>query len=376
MMGGSVSHEYMLLTPAGEDSIAICGECDYKANMEAAESIIINNADMPMGDLEEIETPNVSTIEEVVKFVNLPITNMCKAVVYQKNSDDKYIIIFVRGDLEINEAKLTKIIGEKVHPAVITEQSGITAGFIGPIGLPANVEVIFDSSLKGIEYLVTGANKVDKHIKGFNIKRDCGDVDYKDVTKIIDGAICPKCGKNSISISRGIEVGNIFQLGIKYTKAMNMQYLDANGESQYPIMGCYGIGVGRTAASICEVHHDEYGPIWPITIAPWEVQLCCIRADDEETKNFSDALYEQLLSERIEVLYDDRDMRAGAMFADADLIGIPLRVVISPRNMKENLVEISSRDKKISLKVNKDDVISEIKGLIKQLYDEINQVVK
>lgn len=375
MMGGSISHEYMLLTPAGEDSIAICKECDYKANMEAAESVIINDSNISIGALEEIATPNISTIEDVVKFVNIPITNMCKAVVYQKNSDDKYVIVFLRGDLEVNEAKLTKIVGEKVHPAVITEQSGITTGFIGPVGLPSNVDVIFDASLKGIEYLVTGANKVDAHIKGFNIQRDCGAVNYNDVTKITDGGICPKCGKEAISICRGIEVGNIFQLGIKYSKTMDMQYVDANGESQYPIMGCYGIGVGRTVASICEARHDEYGPIWPITIAPWEVQLCCIRADDEETKKFSDSLYEQLLSERIEVLYDDRDMRAGAMFADADLIGVPLRVVISPRNMKENLVEISSRDKKISLKVNKDDVVNEIKSLIKQLYDEINQAV-
>jgi prolyl-tRNA synthetase len=160
-----------------------------------------------------------------------------------------------------------------------------------------------------------------------------------------EGGICPKCGKPAITISRGIEVGNIFQLGTKYTKSMGMQYLDNEGNLQYPIMGCYGIGVGRLAASVCEAHHDEYGPIWPMSIAPWHVQVCCLRADDEECKGVSDSLYQQMLDERMEVIYDDRNIRPGAMFADADLLGVPVRVVVSPKTCEKGVVEVSFRDK-------------------------------
>ncbi len=377
MMGGSISHEYMLLTPAGEDSIATCPECGYSANVEAAASIIQNENKIPLADMEEVATPGTGTIEELCDFLNIPAENTCKAVVYQRNADDSYIVAFIRGDLDINETKLTKAVGEAIHPAVITDDCELTAGFIGPVGLSDKITVLFDHSVKGIDYLVTGANKPDAHYQGFNVERDYGKVEYFDLAKIIEGGICPNCGKPVIQISRGIEVGNIFQLGTKYSKAMNFTYTDENGESQYPIMGCYGIGVGRMAASICEVRHDDYGPIWPITIAPWQVHLCCLRSDDVECKAKADALYETLQNKGIEVIYDDRKVRPGAMFADADLLGVPVRVVVSPRNLTENVVEISTRDKAIDKqKIPVNDTITEIEKIIKKLTDDIYKNVK
>lgn len=173
-------------------------------------------------------------------------------------------------------------------------------------------------------------------------------MEYHDFAKIIEGGICPHCGKPAISISHGIEVGNIFQLGTKYTQSMNMTYVDKEGGNQYPIMGCYGIGVGRLAAAVCEAHHDEYGPIWPMSIAPWQIHLCAIRSDNEEVKTFADKLYTDLQEKGVEVIYDNRIISAGVMFSDADLLGVPIRVIISPRNLKQNILEVTSRDKTLS----------------------------
>lgn len=377
MMGGSLSHEYMLLTPAGEDSIAICPECGYSANVEAAPSIVHNENKLPKEEMREVETPGVGTIEDLCQFLNIPAENTCKAVVYQKNEDDSYIVAFIRGDLDINETKLVNALGCDIHPAEITADCELTAGFIGPVGLSDKITVLFDNSLKGVDNFATGANKVDKHYVGFNIERDYGEVEYLDLAKITEGGTCPECGKHTITISRGIEVGNIFQLGTKYSKAMNFKYTDENGEEKYPIMGCYGIGVGRMAASICEVRHDDYGPIWPITIAPWQVHLCCLRSDDVECKEYADKLYETLQNKGIEVIYDDRKARPGAMFADADLLGVPVRVVVSPRNLKENAVEISTRDKQIDKqKTPMDDAVAEVERIIKKLTDDIYEHVK
>ena len=188
---------------------------------------------------------------------------------------------------------------------------------------------------------------------------------YEDV-KIVDGGICPCCKKKAIKVSRGIEVGNIFQLGTKYTKSMGMKYLDKDSKEKYPIMGCYGIGVGRLAASVCEAHHDEYGPIWPMTIAPWQVHLCCVRPDNEEIKNYSDGLYEQLQNAGIEVLYDDRKVSAGVMFSDADLMGIPVRIIASPRNMKEGCCEVVTRDKSVREKVALEDVFATVQKMVQE----------
>ena len=367
MMGGNISHEYMLLSPIGEDSIAVCSECDYRANMEAAESIIENKIEGESNELELVYTPDIHTIEDICNFLKTPLEESCKAVVYQKNMTDEYVVIFVRGDLDINETKLTNYLGEAVHPAVITDDCGLFAGFIGPYNLDREkFTVLFDKSLENTHNLSCGANQLDHHYTGLYIPRDVGEVEYIDLAKIKEGGICPKCGKHSISISRGIEVGNIFQLGTKYTKSMGMQYLDSEGNLQYPIMGCYGIGVGRLAASVCEAHHDEYGPIWPMSIAPWHVQICCLRADDEECKGVSDSLYQQMLDDRMEVIYDDRNIRPGAMFSDADLLGVPVRVIVSPRNLKEGVCEIVTRDKEISMKVELAKVIDTVKEIIEE----------
>ena len=233
--------------------------------------------------------------------------------------------------------------------------------------------VLFDNSLKGATNLSCGANEENHHYVGLNIPRDVGEVEYNDLAKIVDGGICPQCGKHTIKISRGIEVGNIFQLGTKYTKSMHMTYLDKEGNEQYPIMGCYGIGVGRLAASVCEVRHDDYGPIWPITIAPWQVHLCCLRADDVEAKALADKLYDEMQKDGIEVIYDDRNVRPGVMFSDADLLGCPVRVVVSPRNLAEGCCEVMTRTKSINEKVAVDDVIPQVKKMIKDMFDELNK---
>ncbi len=364
MMGGNISHEFMLLTPIGEDAIAICTECDYRANMEAAECIIHNKRNDASDKLTLVHTPNIHTIEEVCKFLHCDEKTSCKAVVYQRNSDDHYIVLFIRGDLEVNETKLTNYLGYDIHPAVITEESGLNAGYIGPVNLSGNFTVLYDRSLEGMNNLSCGANICEYHYTGLDMRRDVENAEYHDFAKIQQGGICPHCGKPAITLSRGIEVGNIFQLGTKYTKSMNMTYIDKSGESQYPIMGCYGIGVGRLAASICEAHHDEYGPIWPMAVAPWQVHLCAVRADNAEVQAYADKLYEELQSKGAEVIYDDRKVSAGVMFSDADLIGVPLRVIVSPRNMKQNIVEIVSRDKRLSANASMDSAADEVLDIL------------
>lgn len=283
------------------------------------------------------------------------------------------MVAFVRGDYEVNETKLRKHVGEEIHPAEIVEDTPLVAGYIGPFGISDKVSFYCDLSLQGIDSLVAGANKEGFHYTGLNLERDIENIQYVDIAKVKEGNICPCCGKPALVIKRGIEVGNIFQLGTKYTKSMNMQYVDKDSSLHNPIMGCYGIGIGRLAASVCEAKHDEYGPIWPISIAPWEVHLCCIRPDDMATKQVADQLYEDLKKINIEVIYDDRkEIRAGQMFADADLLGVPIRVVVSPRNLKENQIEISTRDKKVNLRVDVTEATNSIVDLKRLLYAEIS----
>ena len=350
MMGGKISHEYMLLTDIGEDSIVLCNECDYRANMEAAPSLIENEAG-EMEALRKVDTPAEKTIEDLCDFLHIRKEQTCKAVIYQRNEDDSYVLVFIRGDLEVNETKLRNYLKAEIHPALVTEESGITPGFVGPIEHKGRYTIVFDRSLKGIASLATGANEVDKHYVGFNIERDFGAVEYVDVAKAVTGGICPVCGKKALRISRGIEVGNIFQLGDKYTKSMGMTYVDADGALKTPIMGCYGIGVGRLVASVCEVRHDDYGPIWPISIAPWHVQICSLRADNEEVAAESKKLAETLEARGIEVIWDDRPVSAGFMFSDADLFGVPVRVVVSPKGLKNGTIEVSARDKSMQEKI-------------------------
>lgn len=364
MMGGNISHEFMFLTPIGEDSIVLCKSCGYKANMEAARSVVYNKKDTISNALSLVHTPNVHTIEEVCCYLGVAKEKTCKAVVYQKNENGEYIILFIRGDLDVNETKLTNHLGFAIHPAIITEECELNVGYIGPYQLGGNYTVLFDASLENTNNLICGGNQSEYHYTGLDIGRDVGNVQYFDFAKIVEGGICPECGCSTLSVSRGVEVGNIFQLGTKYTTSMNMTYLDKDGNTNHPIMGCYGIGIGRLAASICEAHNDEYGPIWPMSVAPWQVHICAVRADDANVKECADKLYIELQSKGIEVIYDDRAVSAGVMFSDADLLGIPLRIIVSPRNMKENRCEIVSRDKSISLKVPLDFAQAKVLELI------------
>lgn len=375
MIGGSISHEYMLLTEAGEDSIALCEACGYRANMEAAATVVDNSGCAAQTDLVKVHTPNCKTIEEVCTFLNSKVEESCKAVIYQKNRSDEYVVIFLRGDYEVNETKLTNLLGEKLHPAVITEDCGLIAGFCGPYAQTAKCQIIYDKSLDGIESLCAGANEPDCHYVGLNLKRDLGGVEYVDVAKIKSGGICPSCGQRKIQVRRGIEVGNIFQLGTKYSQTMGMTYTDETGAVQVPVMGCYGIGVGRLAASVCEAKHDEYGPIWPISIAPWQVQICCMRADQADCLEISEHIYKQLQTAGIEVLFDDRKVRTGAMLADADLLGVPIRIIVGPKNAVQREAEIVSRDKRFAVKVSVDNILAETQKLIHTLWDEINRHV-
>ena len=366
MMGGKISHEFMLLTPIGEDSVAICTECGYRANMEAAECIIHDERNGRSEELALVHTPGIHTIEDVCGFLHCEEKSSCKAVVYQRNFDNHYIVLFIRGDLEVNETKLTNYLGCDIRPAIITEESGLSAGYIGPVNLEGDFTVLYDRSLEGMCNLSCGANVYEYHYTGLDMGRDIGNAEYHDFAKIREGGICPCCGRPAITVSRGIEVGNIFQLGTRYTQSMNMVYIDADKKPQYPVMGCYGIGIGRLAASICEAHHDEYGPIWPLAVAPWQVHLCAVRADDAGIKAYADRLYEELQSKGAEILYDDRKVSAGVMFSDADLIGVPFRVIVSPRNREKNIVEIVSRDKSFSAHVSMDFAADEILKILSE----------
>lgn len=366
MMGGSTSDEFMLLTPVGEDSIAICTECGYRANVEAAPCIAQAQKSDVSEDLKRVYTPDIHTIEEVCAYLHSQEKDACKAVVYQRNEDDSYVVLFIRGDLDVNETKVTNFLQCDIHPAVIDESSGLHAGYIGPVNLNGDFTVLYDRSLAGRNNLSCGANVHEHHYTGLDMQRDVPGAEYHDFAKIQQGGICPHCGKPSITISRGIEVGNIFQLGTKYTQSMHMTYRDQNGEVQYPVMGCYGIGVGRLAAAICEAHHDAYGPIWPLAVAPWQVHLCAVRADDEAVKAYADGLYEALQNQGVEVIYDDRQVSAGIMFSDADLLGVPFRVIVSPRNVKKNVVEIVSRDKQFSANVPMASAAQEVQNILLQ----------
>lgn len=364
MMGGSVSHEFMLLTPIGEDSVAICNECGYRANMEAAECITQGFRNKVSDDLTLVHTPKIHTIDEICEYLHGEKEESCKAVVYQRNSDDRYIVLFIRGDLDVNETKLINYLGYDIHPAVITDDCGLHAGYIGPVNLEGEFTVLFDRSLAGRNNLFCGANLCEYHYTGLDMERDVKGAEYHDFAKIPEGGICPHCGKASITISRGIEVGNIFQLGTKYTKAMNMTYIDKNGEIRYPVMGCYGIGVGRLAAAICEARHDDNGPIWPLSVAPWQVHLCAVRSDNAEVRSYADKLYGELQRKGIEVIYDDREVSAGVMFSDADLLGVPFRAVVSLRNIRQNIVEVVSRDKKFSVNIPMEAASEEIQNIL------------
>ena len=375
MMGGKVSHEFMLLTDIGEDTIVLCPECGYRANMEAADCIVHNDPDEAMAPLEKVATYDNKTIEEVCSFLHGSAEKSAKAVVYQRNEDDSYVLVFVRGDLEVNETKLRNYLKAEVHPAVEIDHAGLVAGAIGPVNPAKGITVVYDRSLEGTRNLICGANEEGYHFTGLNMDRDVPNAEYVDVAKATVGGVCPKCGKHSLTIKNGIEVGNIFQLGRRYTESMGMTYDDEKGNRVNPIMGCYGIGVGRLMASVCEEHHDQYGPVWPISIAPWEIEICALRADQAHVKEEANKLYKSLMDEGYEVLCDDRTVSAGFMFSDADLLGSPVRIVISPKTLDRGVVEIVTRDKTIKEDVPLECAMQRTKEIVAELYARINSHV-
>ncbi len=361
MMGGKVSHEFMLLTEAGEDTIVICEQCDYRANAEIALSQVRHepSAEQP---LEEVLTPDIKDIESLAGFLGTTADKTMKATVFAVEGSKKPLVVFIRGDLQVNEAKLRNTIGAEVFPLTDYENVDLCFGFIGALGLDAEkADILYDISLENENNLVGGANKPDHHIKGISMPRDIKPDKYVDVSRVNDGDICTKCG-GKLKLSRGIEVGNIFQLGTKYTESMAMTYTDADGKQKIPVMGCYGIGVGRLLASIIEASHDDYGPIWPMSVAPWQIHICVLNSTNEEVRQTGLKLYEELGS-KYEVLLDDRNAAAGIMFADADLLGVPIRLIVSSRNLEKGEVEIATRDKKVKKSVKLEDVRSAVEEL-------------
>ncbi len=340
MMGGKVAHEYQLLTPAGEDRVVVCDACHSYANDEVATCRFVAEPEELL-PLTEIETPNVKTIEDLEKFLGVPATKMAKAVFYTSESGETFAVV-VRGDIEVNEVKLQKIIRCLFNFATDEEvlKTGAVPGFANVIGI--NCRVFVDESVANGYNLICGANKEGYHLRNFNVTRDIPHATVVDIATVKDGDTCPKCGAR-LRISRGIEVGNIFKLGTKYTESMKMTYTDEKGQEQTPIMGCYGIGVGRLLASVIEARHDNYGPIWPLSIAPWQVQLNAMGMANPEIKDVAEKLYAELETAGVEVLYDDRGLSAGVQFADADLMGIPLRLIVAPRALEQGMVEYKIR---------------------------------
>ena len=366
MFGGTLSHEFMLLTPVGEDTLVICPECGYKANMEVADGIREEYKDEAPLPMEEVFTADAKEIAAVSEYLgDLPEYKTIKAVCYNIKGDDTNVILcFVRGDLEVNEAKLKKVIKKDIVPANL-ETSNLVAGNIGPVGLDvANVTIVYDNSVKGLVNVVVGANKEEYHLKNVCEGRDFVAKETYDITKIKEGDCCKICGK-PLTLSNGIEIGNIFQLGNKYTKSMGMTVLNKEGKAVNPIMGCYGIGVGRAIAALAEENSDEKGLVWPMAVAPWHVYLCGIRLDNPEVKEKAYALYENMKKAGIEVIFDDRDASPGFKFSDCDLMGIPIRVVVSPRSLANSEAEIQLRDGSLKENVNYDVVIERVKEIIK-----------
>ena len=359
MMGGSGAHEYMLLCDAGEDKIVACTECDYSANMDVAVCKESKPVTTETQELKEIHTPDIKTIDDLETFLNIPRTHMAKAVVYYRIDTDETVIVFIRADKDVNETKLRNILkvdDEHLVPKTEEENDGICYGFIGPVNFKSNVKtvIVYDKSLRDEASLIAGANKENYHLSGINLTRDVKDVEFVDVAKVNEGDACTKCGK-ALRVSNGIEVGNIFKLGEKYTRAMNMTYLDENGKSQTPIMGCYGIGVGRLMASVLEAKATDRQVNWPASIAPFNVHILPLDyTKNEVVKSEADKLYNELTAKGYDVLLDDRAKSPGVKFADADLIGATIRIVVSQRNLENGKLEVKVSGNDEAMLIDKD----------------------
>jgi prolyl-tRNA synthetase len=344
-IGGSFSHEFMVMAATGEDSLVFCSNCEYAANLEKAEIAAPEIQPVRtenMLPLESVHTPNMRTIEEVSSFLRVAPRDIVKTMIY--TADGQPVAVLVSGDEEVNEIKVKNYLNcdvlEMAMDDVIHEVTGAPRGFAGAVGI--KVKIIADYSLSNMTNFVMGANKEDYHIKNVNMGRDVSVTAFADLRIARETDSCARCGR-ALKFARGIEVGHVFKLGTKYSKAMKAQYLDKNGKEQYMIMGCYGIGVGRTVAAAIEQNHDENGIVWPLPLAPYQVIITPVSAKDDKIKGMSVQLYEALKQRGIEVILDDRDERAGVKFKDADLIGIPLRVTVGQKLLTAGVLEVKIR---------------------------------
>lgn len=369
-IGGSDTHEFMVMADSGEAAIVYCEECDYAANVEKAQSYFIDAESglEEQENLEEVITPDVKTIAQLVEFIGQPATKMIKTLLYK--ADDQLVVFLVPGDREINEIKVQNMLGclslELASEHEIEQATGSKTGFVGPVNL-TGIRVIADREIKNIRNGVAGANKLDTHYKNVNPGRDFSITEEADISTVRQGDPCPKC-KAKLTEARGIEVGQVFKLGTKYSTVLGAKFLDENGKEKPLIMGCYGIGVSRTMAAAIEQNHDEDGIIWPMAIAPFQVSVVPVSNKDEQQVEVAEQIYGQLRQAGIEVLIDDRNERPGVKFKDADLIGYPIRITVGSKTLAENKVEIKARRNGNTILVNITEVVANVAQMIK---DEI-----
>ncbi len=359
-IGGKESHEFILIAETGEDEIILCTECDYAANIEKAQSLKLNPGTKPPLPIEEIATPNIKTIEEVAGFVGVPTSQTLKAVFYA--ADGELVFTVIRGDLDINETKLKNLLeSTELHLATEPEVKAarLVAGSASPIGL-RDIKIIADDSIMLGSNFVAGANKPDTHLKNVNYPRDFKADIIADIAMARSGDRCPKCDGQLLA-QHGIEVGHVFKLGTFLSERLGASFLNRDGTSQPIIMGCYGIGLGRLLAGAVEQNHDNKGIIWPLAIAPYHVHLSPLNMDKPEVTQAAEKIYQELINENIEVLFDDRDESAGIKFNDADLLGIPLRLTVSPRTLKSQSVEMKWRNEKETKLLPLESISHEIK---------------
>ena len=383
MMGGQMAHEFMYLTPVGEDTLLTCSVCDFSANRQIAsfrKSLPVKKEPLPV---EKVATPDCKTIEDLALFLGIPSSQTAKAVFMMgvfpegATTQERFVFAVVRGDMEVNETKLVNAIKAKtLRPATEDEirAAGAVPGYASPVGLKKSL-VIIDDAIPASPNLVSGANEEGYHLRNVNYGRDYQADIVTDIAAAQEGDACPQCGSPMQAV-RGVEVGNIFKLGTRYSEAMGCHYLDAEGVSHPVIMGSYGIGSGRLLACIAEEHHDEYGLIWPISVAPYQVHLVVLSGKgSSEVLDIAEALYTELQDTNIEVLYDDRLESPGVKFNDADLIGMPIRLTVSERALKAGGVEFKRRDQAVKSIVSMEHTLARIKEELAILFLEIEREV-
>jgi prolyl-tRNA synthetase len=368
-IGGSFSHEFAVLADSGEDDIGFCELCGYASNVELAKSkpSPASTPQTQQQDLKEVETPGKKTVEEVASFLNIPAQKIVKTILFE--NENGLVAGLVRGDHEINLIKMKNLIGcESLHPAeedVIAKHPELHCGYLGPIGL--KIPVYVDHEVSVLHDFVTGANKPSAHFSGVQVERDLKIEKTGDLRTVMTGDSCPNCETGKYQVTRGIEVGHIFILGTKYSSAMKAVYIDQQGKENPMVMGCYGIGVGRTAAAAIEQNHDERGIVWPRNLAPFQVVIIPVNYSNDELKVVSDAIYERLQEMGIETLLDDRSDRLGGKLKDADLIGVPLQIIIGPKNLAAGQVEIKIRKTNESNLHSYPQAIEDIPDILKSL---------